>query len=131
MESTDIIHVDGKIGQSYFFKKLGGIPRERIKVYSSKIIYGTLFGTFFITMDGCKTIKRWNETEDCHKSLKTIPYGYTMQANISFFKAANLCRDGSILLTVDESYLVGERELWAVSTDGAESWAYKDARPKC
>jgi hypothetical protein len=132
LDPIEMFSADGTILRNkYFVNKLGVIPKERITIASDKIIYGTLLHDFFITMDGCKTIRTWNSTEDFNKKVKKIPYGYTMMPKVSYFKAVSLCPDGSIVLTVDESYLIDERELWAISTDGAKSWSYKDIRPKC
>lgn len=132
LRSTDMDDTDGKILRNkYFVNKMGVIPKERITIASDKIIYGTLLHDFFITQDGCKTVQVWYGTEDFFKKVKKISYGYTIMPKVSFFKAASLCIDGSIVLTVDEAYLIGERELWAVSTDGAENWSYVATRPKC
>jgi hypothetical protein len=137
-----INYVGEEIGQAYYVSKLGAIPKARITVYSNKIIYGTLFHGFFITQDGCKTVKSWAGNEELNKKRKKYSdyYGHgAAMANIllfnevkvSLFKAANLCPNGSIVLTIDELYLIDEHELWALSTDGAESWKLTATRPKC
>jgi hypothetical protein len=88
---TANVNDDGKIiGQSYFVKKLGAIPKERITVSSNRVIYGTLFHGFFITIDGCQTVNTWNGTEDLYQKLKKYPDGHTIMMEISYFKAARV-----------------------------------------
>ena len=139
---SDKTSASGKeIGQSYFVSKLGAIPKERITVHSNKIVYGTLFSGFFITQDGCRSVTTWAGNEELNKRRKKYSdvYGHAAMANISLlqaakisiFKAANLCPNGSIVLTIDESYLIEEHELWAISTDGAKNWTLMATRPKC
>ena len=140
--TSDRKGVDGRVlGQAYFVSKLGAIPKDRIMVYSNKIIYGTLFSNFFITQDGCRTVKTWAGNEELNRKRKKYSddYGHAAMTNISLlkaekislFKAANLCPNGNIVLTIDESYLIEEQETWAISTDGAKSWTLKAIRPKC